>query len=208
MNSEICYCFGAGEYFGDETVKSENRFIIAVDAGYNETKRRGLTPNLIIGDFDSLGIVPSDENVVKLPCIKDDTDMLAALKEGLKRGYEKFVIFGGSGGRLSHTLANIDTLSYLASHGAIGFICAKKEIITLVCKGIDFDTEFKGFISVFPHGGNACVSEEGLKYELDKKELSADYPLGVSNEFLGKCSRITVHSGEIVIIFDKQSLPL
>lgn len=205
MKEKICYCFGAGTYYSNEKADYENSFIIGVDAGIKEIEKRGLKADLIIGDFDSLGKNLSGENVIKLPCIKDDTDMIAAVKEGLKRGIKKFIIFGGTGGRIAHTLSNIDTLSYIAEHGGTGFLCGEVEDITVVCKGIHFDTDFKGFISVFPHGGEAIISEKGLKYELDKKTLRADFPLGVSNEFLGKESEIIVHQGKICAVIEKQN---
>ena len=75
-----------------------------------------------VGDFDSLGQVPEGENIVRHPVMKDDTDMMLAVKLGLERGYTRFHIYGGMGGRTDHTIANIQTLAYIAGRGASAFL--------------------------------------------------------------------------------------
>ena len=82
-------------------------FLIAADKGYEALEAYGVPPNLVVGDFDSLGRRPNHPNVVQLPAAKDDTDMVYAQREGLDRGYRRFVLLGGVGGRLEHTLANL-----------------------------------------------------------------------------------------------------
>lgn len=203
MNKKICFIFGAGTYYGDERADAENGFIIAADGGAEKLKELSLTPDLIIGDFDS-GKEHSGKNVIKLPKIKDDTDTVAAVKEALKRGYKKIVIFGGTGGREAHTLANIQTLSYICHHGGTGVMTAEKEFITVCNTKAVFSADFKGFVSVFALSDKAVISEKGLKYELNKKAVTPHFPLGVSNEFTGTSAEITVHSGEVVIVTDKQ----
>lgn len=198
-----CVIFGAGDYFGDETVP-ENSFIIAADGGVDICAEKGIKPDLIIGDFDSLGHIPKHENTIILPKIKDDTDMIAAVKEGLKQKCKVFYLYGGTGGRISHTLANIDTLEYLEKHGAIGYLNDKEEVLTVTSKGLNLDKKYKGYISVFAKGGDALISESGLKYELNKKLITSSFPLGVSNEFTGENSSITVHSGTVLIAIEKQ----
>ena len=203
MKKEFCCIFGAGDYFGYEKVP-ENSFVIAADAGIKKCEEKNIVPDLIIGDFDSLGYDLKGSTVIKLPKIKDDTDTLAAVKAGLERGYKNFLLFGCTGGRLSHTVANIQTLTYIAKHDGIGFLADKEELATVVCKGIDFDKEFSGFLSVFAAEGNVIISESGLKYEIEKEKLTADFPLGVSNEFVGKKAKIDVQKGSALIIFSVQ----
>lgn len=198
-----CFIFGAGDYFGDERVE-DGAFVIAADKGIEKLEQMGIVPDLIIGDFDSLGHIPKRENTVILPKIKDDTDMLAAVKEGLKQNCKVFYLYGGTGGRISHTLANIDTLEYLEKRGAIGYLNDKEEVLTVTSKGLNFDKNYKGYISVFAKGGDALISESGLKYELNKKLITSSFPLGVSNEFTGRNSSITVHSGTVLIVIEKQ----
>lgn len=110
----ICYIVGAGPIEDLLLKPSEKDFIIAADAGYLQMAGLSAVPDLVVGDFDSMGQKPNHPNVVVYPKEKDATDMLLAIDEGLRRGYRKFVILGGLGGRLDHTLANIQALSYIA----------------------------------------------------------------------------------------------
>lgn len=198
-----CVIFGAGDYFGDESVP-ENSFVIAADGGVAACSEMGIKPDLIIGDFDSLGHIPEAENKIVLPKIKDDTDMIAAVKEGLKQKCKVFYLYGGTGGRVSHTLANIDALEYIKKHGAIGYLNDKEEVLTVISKGLNFYKDYKGYISVFAKGGDALISESGFKYELNKKLITSSFPLGVSNEFTGKDCVLTVHSGTVLVAVQKQ----
>ena len=203
MEQRICCIFGAGDYFGDETVP-QHAFVIAADAGVKACKKLGVTPDVIIGDFDSLGYALQGENIITLPKIKDDTDTLAAVRYGLKKGFAKFLLFGCTGGRLSHTAANVQTLTFIAKHGAIGFLADKEEVATATCKGMYFDSECQGFLSVFAAEGSVNLSESGLKYEIARQTVTADFPIGVSNEFIGTDAHITVHSGTALLIIQKQ----
>ena len=198
----ICCIFGAGDYFGDEKCP-QGAFVIAADGGLKECAKRSITPDVIIGDFDSLGYEAAGETVIRLPVIKDDTDTLAAVKLGLEKGFKRFYLFGGTGGRLSHTIANLQTLTFLARHGAQGFLFDKEEIATVTCSCLGFTQEAKGFVSVFAVDGNAVISEIGLKYTVNEQTLTPAFPLGVSNEFTGAPAIVTVHEGAACIVFPK-----
>ena len=115
----ICYIVGACQPGELCLAPGRPAFVIAADQGLRYLEEAGITPDLIVGDFDSLGIVPQGANVVRHPVEKDDTDMMLAVKTGLARGYRTFVLYGGLGGRLDHTYANFQTLTYLARHGAV-----------------------------------------------------------------------------------------
>lgn len=198
----ICYIIGAGE-FGDGTFQpAEEDLVIACDGGYEHCVKRGLRVDLVAGDFDSLGYVPVHPRVVRLKPEKDDTDTGWAVKEGLKRGYQEFVIYGGSGGRLSHTIANIALLAELAARGCNGLMIGKKTWHRVIRNsGISFDSSQRGYLSVFCLGDEAKgVFEEGLKYGLCDALLTKEYPVGVSNEFIGKESRVSVREGTLLLI--------
>ncbi len=113
--------------------------VIAADAGYKQLG--GIKPHLVVGDFDSLGFVPREETVVELPVRKDDTDALFAVKLGLSRGFRRFVLLGSVGGRLDHTLANIQALAYLTTRGARGVLVGEREKITMLQNGSLLFTE-------------------------------------------------------------------
>ena len=94
------YIVGAGEISGKELVIPSGAFVIAADAGLKHLEAINIVPDLIVGDFDSLGEIPSGENVVYHKPEKDDTDMLLAVREALNRGARTIIIYGGLGGRL------------------------------------------------------------------------------------------------------------
>ncbi len=198
----VCRIIGAGEFRKIDFKKQNGDLIIAADGGCAYLEKAGIDPDIIIGDFDSLGYVPNGNKVIKLNPVKDITDMHAAVEVGLERGYTEFHLYGACGGRVDHTLANIQLVASLAQKNIKAFIHGDT-IITAVCNGeIIFDKEYKGYISVFSHSDKSFgVSIQGLKYTLDNAELSNSFPLGVSNEFIGNESKITVKNGTLLIVY-------
>lgn len=200
---KTCHIVGAGEMGGVRIHVKEGDFLIAADGGLLEVTAQGLTADLKVGDFDSLGHTPEGENVIKHPVMKDDTDTMLAVKMGLEKGFSQFFLYGMLGGRLDHTIANLQTLRFIAENGARGYILGENTVITAVKDGeITFNDSAKGIISVFCLGEPAKnVSIEGLLYEVSDVELTPDMPLGVSNEFTGKDAKITVKHGCTTVIF-------
>lgn len=198
----ICHIVGAGEMGGARIDVRAGDYLIAADAGYSEALAQGLAPDLAVGDFDSLGCAPEGVEVVRHPVMKDDTDMMLAIKLGFERGFTRFFIYGALGGRLDHTLGNIQALMYIANRGGQGWIIGDA-CLTAICNG---ETRFKasaqGMISVF------CLSQpakgvtlEGLLYPLSDYTMESDIALGVSNEFIGQPARVAVVDGTLVIHF-------
>ena len=206
-NKMTCYIFGAGEYYGDPPALSDADFVIAADGGYDYLLRHGLRADLVIGDFDSLSEPPKHDNVRVLPMEKDDTDMRAAIQTGLNYGCGIFHICGGTGGRLDHTLANIQCLAELAGRGARGFLHGRDTVITAIQNAkISFSRGNFGTISVFSHSDISLgVYENGLKYPLSDATLHNTYPLGISNEFCSAPASIEVRSGTLIIIYPKNT---
>ena len=207
MTGPICYIVGAGENHGLDFYVNDGDYVIAADGGVRYLQKRGIDPDLIIGDFDSLGEIPAQTNVVILEGEKDDTDTLAAVREGLARGYDIFYVYCGTGGRFEHTLANIQILGYLAKIGRSGFLVEHDSIITVISDGsIGFDESCVGYVSVFSYSETAVkVSIKGLKYEIENATLTNTFPIGTSNEFIGTGSTISVGSGSLVIVFPKEA---
>lgn len=139
---------------------------------------------------------------MKLPTEKDDTDMLAAIKEGLAAGCKEFVIYGALGGeRIDHSFANIQCLLYLHHHGAKGVLYGVHDRIELLCneKRI-YPASMRGIFSAFAFGGDAKgVTEQGLKYSLQDATIKMEFPIGISNEFIGQESMIEVRDGKLLI---------
>ena len=201
----VCYIIGAGEDCGLDFVPRAEDLLIAADQGYARAKQAGLQPDLIVGDFDSLGCVPEEKNVVVLPTVKDVTDTWAAVELGKARGYRSFRLYGCTGGRVDHTLANLQTLAALAKEGMTGVLVDRTQILTaLSCGTMEFGPEKTGFLSVFSYSERCRgVTLRGLKYELENAELTSFFPLGVSNEFVGKQACVTVGEGVAILVFDR-----
>ena len=201
---KTCYIFGALECSVSDFKAQENDLIIAADGGYSTLKKLNIKPDLVVGDFDSLGEAPENENVIKHPVKKDDTDTLLAVKIGLEKGYKSFVIFGAIGGRLDHTIATIQTATFVAENGGIAYIYDGNHTVTAIKNStIIFKDNAKGYISIFALSGVAKgVSIKGLLYELNDAEITPYFPVGVSNEFIGKESKISVTDGILTIIFE------
>lgn len=198
----ICYLVGAGDFHGQITL-DEGDIIIAADGGYDNLVKCGYTPDVLIGDLDSItSQIPEGLRTISFPKEKDETDMFLAYEEGVKLGYSEFVMLGATGGRLDHTYANISLLLYAKDRGhnvtamdAMSIIfCLKNESIALAGnKGAT--------LSVFALGGEAHgVTISGTKYEIENATLSPAFPLGVSNEFGDTPARIAVEDGALLII--------
>lgn len=200
---KLCYIMGAGEPPRNPPQPQEGDLLIAADGGYAYLEKQSLNPDLVIGDFDSLGTAPAHPGLVRLNPVKDETDTLAAIRMGQARGYERFVIYGGTGGRTAHTMANVQNLVMLAKGGGRGWLVGRDEVFTVVSGGsVRFAAGSQGFVSVFSMSGESTgVCETGLKYRLENYTMTNDYPIGVSNEFTGEEAEISVKEGVLLIIY-------
>lgn len=187
----------------EEIQVNSGDYVIAADGGLEYLAHRGIRADMALGDFDSLGYIPEHENLSVYPAMKDDPDMMLAVQEGLRLGRSKFRIYGGLGGRLDHTIANLQMLIWLAEQGACGELIGNGVHITAIHNGsIQFDSAHKGYISVFCLNGKAHgVWIKGLKYTLEEAILTSDRPLGLSNEFMGTESEVGVKNGALVILW-------
>ena len=201
-----CYIIAASAALNITIQKTNADLLIAADGGYKTAVENGFSPDIVLGDFDSLGFVPKGDNVVCLPVQKDDTDTLAAVRIGLLKGYKTFYIYGGLGGRIDHTIANIQTLSFITENGGKGFLVGENEMVTLIKDtALMLKSQNTGTVSVFAYGGNATgVSIKGLRYEISDAELNASFPIGVSNELCGKQASISVNKGSLLIVMPKE----
>lgn len=198
-----CYIVGAGERTEDLFAPGPDDLVIAADGGYSWLQEQGIVPGLVVGDFDSLSAPPERPNVVRLPKEKDETDTMAALHMGLERGYGRFRLYSGTGGRFDHTLANLQLLAWLARRGRQGFLYARGWTATAVTDGsVSFPAGERGTISVFSQSDvSTGVYLEGLKYPLTDAALTNDFALGVSNEFTGSPARIAVGKGTLLVVW-------
>lgn len=199
-----CVIFCAGQFHGLSAPIREDDFLIAADGGLQHLEALGLRPHSILGDFDSLGYVPEGAEV--FPVEKDDTDAMLAVRQGLRLGHGSFILYGGmEGPRLDHTIANLQTLGFLADHGAVGFLPGEHQTATVIRNGeLTFPAAAPGTVSVFCLGPDARgVDLIGLKYPLEGGTLTAGFPLGVSNRTLGGPATIRVAHGSLLVIWDR-----
>ena len=212
-NSNTCVIFAAGEYYSDTPIVPSGAFIIAADGGLDHARALDMSPDVVVGDFDSLtGERPTQgEHTIALPPEKDDPDLLSALKIGWSHHARLFPIYGALGGRIDHTISNIQLMALLAQHGAVGFLHGNGSIVTAICDGaLDFgenNVEPGRMVSVFSHSDTSLgVSERGLKYEIDDMTMTSTRVNGVSNEFLnGAAAHIGVEHGTLVVTFPSEA---
>ncbi len=210
MSKASCFLFAAGSYYGLSRRPGPEDTIIAADGGYRHCLAAGLTPHLLVGDFDSLDCpLPPHIPAITFPKEKDDTDTMLAIREGLRRGYRSFHLYGCTGGRPDHSLANLQALHFLAQEGARGFLYHEIGVFTVIKNGrLDFPPGLRGMFSLFAMGGAASgVAIRGGRYSLEGGTLLPTHPLGVSNEFFGAPVSIWVEDGALLVYWEGFSLP-
>ncbi len=212
-----CIIISAGSFTPVDIPLYEGDYCIACDAGFKYAQELGILPDLIVGDFDSASeagpilmhsieeIAESDPSrIVKLEVRKDDTDTIKAVKIGLSKGYKKFYLYGALGGRrFSHSMANIQTLTYIKHNGGRGYIFdADKMLMIAENETVKFNRGNTGYLSIFSLSEKAIgVTLKGLMYSLEDGELTRDFPLGVSNEFIiDEEAEVTVKDGTLLLV--------
>ena len=222
-----CYIVGAGDFTPRGFAPVPGDLVLAADGGYRALYSLGYTPDLLLGDFDSLGDLPlpPDLPVLRFPARKDDTDTGLALRHGLDRGFRDFALYGCAGGRVDHLLANLQSMARVSRLGATIRLAAPEydawaltgpapstpapdalephasapdgPAATLTLPARPGGT----LVSVFCHGDRAeGVTLTGLSYPLDGADLTGDFPLGVSNRRLeGQPATVSVRRGTLLI---------
>ena len=201
-----CIVFCAADFDQPAQDIEKGDYIIAADGGLRHLEALSLKPDAVLGDFDSLGYVPQGAEV--FPVEKDDTDAMLAVRHGLALGYREFLLYGGlDGQRLDHTVANYQTLQFLADNGATGYLIGKDYIVTFIQnETIRFPESAEGIFSAFCLGEAAQgVSIRGLQYPLQNGTLTSGFPLAVSNHFVGAVAEITVEKGSLLAMWDRKN---
>lgn len=209
-----CIIVGSGN-LTPEIKKEEGDLLIAADGGFLTCESQNQQVDVLLGDFDSL---PENrrsilqewqenqaDNLLILPTVKDDTDMIAAVKYGFERGYKEFALYGAFGSkRPEHFLANLQTLLYIKENQGEGTLFTPDGYAIVLKEEIkNISSLYKGFVSVLSAGDEATVSIRGMKYNIEETRITNGFPLGVSNETIGEESTIEVHSGSVFVIFSQ-----
>lgn len=185
-------------------------FVIACDKGLEYCLRQGIIPDFAAGDFDSCSMDYYNDGfnknipIEKLPCEKDDTDTMYAVKKAISLGAKEIVITCSMGKRLDHALANIQAILFAKNNGVDAKIIEDEDEIYVVQDG---------FIEIFPKDGYSLsvfafsdkaegVYIDGTKYKVQNSVFFNSNPIGVSNEWNGKAF-IKVCKGVLVIVLSK-----
>ncbi len=201
-----CLIFCAAGFDGLLDPVRPGDHLLAADGGLVHLQALGLEPEEILGDFDSLGYAP--EGATVFPVEKDDTDAMLAARRALDLGCEEVLFYGAlDGDRLDHTVANFQTLQFLADHGAAGTLVGSRWLATVVKNGaLTFPAGCEGIISLFCLGRDARgVTLEGLHYPLTDGTLRSGFPLGVSNHFTHTPARIRVRDGSLLVLWQRSA---
>ncbi len=202
---ERCVIVGGADIGDHAFIRSQVRdgdFVIYCDSGLKHMEGLQRAPGLIVGDFDSHEDPHMDCETIVLPCEKDDTDTVYAVKEAVRRGYDDFLLIGVVGARLDHTLGNLSILLYLDTLGKKACIIDDYSEMEIVSGKPVLVEEGCSFFSLLNISGTARgVTIEGAKYPLKDAEIECDYQYGVSNEVLpGSAARVSVKEGRLLLI--------
>ena len=185
-------------------------YVICADGGYSFARAEGITPHVIIGDFDSMEIDTKENDisnckVIRLAPEKDDTDTMVCLNYGIENGFDEFFILGGLGGRLDHTFANLQTMSHaIDQKKSIWFLDGKNSATMKNPEKFSIYRKAGFKISLFAFTDfceGVCI--HGVKYPLENCLLTNSFPLGVSNEFLEDIAEISHSSGKLLVILSQ-----
>ena len=193
-----------GRYDRIRALLGENDYYIYCDSGLKHREALGAAPDLIIGDFDSYEQPETDIETIVLPTVKDDTDTMFAVKEGLRRGFEDFLLIGALGGRLDHTMVNVYSLLYLDEKGKNGAIADDFSVVRLVSRTpVEISPEWAFFSLVNIDGSAHGVTIRDAKYELTDAEIPCSFQYATSNEPLpNKKATVSLKEGRLLLICD------
>lgn len=200
-----CVIVGGAEMKNIAAVKKylrEDDFFICCDCGLNHCEKLGIKPDLIVGDFDSSEKPDTDVETIVLPCEKDDTDTVYAVKEALSRGFSDFLFIGVFGGRFDHSIGNLSILLMLDSLGKRAVAAddfSEFEIVSGKPAEISDEFEFFSLLAMSEKVYGVCI--KNAKYPLEDAEISCEFPYGISNEVLkGRTATVSVKRGRLLLV--------
>ncbi|MBR5246648.1 MAG: thiamine diphosphokinase [Clostridia bacterium] len=199
-----CVIIGGGDCTADLVFSniSSDDYIICADSGYDIAIKAQIEPDLIIGDFDSVKSFVQKTEKITLPVEKDVTDCEAAYNEGVKRGFNNYLLLGGTGGRFEHTFANISVMARASIEGnKFIMVDEKHTFYSITNSSLNLPFSPNKQISVFAFGDKALgVTEKGFHYKIEDYTLNPFIPMGISNDIVDDYGEITVKKGTLIVI--------
>jgi thiamine pyrophosphokinase len=181
--------------------------VVCADGGAKTALAQGLTPDVVIGDFDSLDetqqalLKAQGCRCVIYPVAKDWTDLELALKLAIQEGATEIIVLGALGGRLDQELANILLLLLPElEHVPARIVDERQEMF--VARGEAVITGQPGnVVSLIPLGGDVVgITTEGLLYPLRDEPLLSGPARGISNVMTGELARVMLKSGALLVV--------
>jgi len=185
--------------------------VIAADGGANALAAHGRTPHVLVGDMDSVApetlvhLQRQGCRVLSYRPEKDETDTELALLEAVSLGARRITLLGALGGRIDHELANILLLAMPQLAGIETRIYDGRSYLSIVRDEATVHGQAGDLLSLIPLAGDAVgVVTEGLQYPLRGEVLHFGPARGVSNVFLGDLARLTLQSGQLLLVHTPQ----
>lgn len=207
MKRAVIFSGGAFEK-PDWVTLPKDAMILCADSGLRHARALGISPDWVLGDFDSSSEQPEGESVLRYPPEKDDTDTMLAVKQALSLGVEEIQIYGGLGGRFDHAIANVQTLRYLSEHGAVASLCDAQNWMTVQTAGTvrKYPRRDGWYFSLLSLSDTCTgVTITGTKYCLQNGTLHANFPLGISNEIVAERAEISLQTGMLLVLYTKDA---
>ena len=209
MERKKAFIYTGGTVFDEYVIEKPEAtdLIIAADAGYLTAQRMGVEVDVLLGDFDTLGVenIPEGIECLRMPAEKDDTDTQLAVQVALERGATEIVIVGGLGGRVDHTLSSLAILEALWERKekrvyAI-FTDGKNRARFIRNSGVILPHEHYRFFSLIAADPKVKgITLEGCKYPLKNGQILRTHQWAVSNEVVGNCALIEIRRGGVWVI--------
>ena len=206
MRESMCALVAACDFNADHFARCDAagmfEQVIAVDAGFAHLEAIGRVPDIALGDFDSLGYVPRCKRVAQYPSKKDKSDLELAFERAAKRRFTDIVVYGALGGRLDHTVANLQLFARYGEAGVNVTAIAPDYAVRVVVgpDAYELPALQSGTVSVFAMTPRATgVIERGLEYPLNEVTITNRTSLGLSNELTGQDAAVAVEEGTLLV---------
>jgi thiamine pyrophosphokinase len=183
--------------------------VIAADGGLELAAPLGLHVDVIVGDLDSVdpGSLAEAERagarIEQHPVDKDATDLALALDLAIAAGPDRITVLGGGGGRADHELSLwllLAAETYAGAEVRAWSGRARTDVVRARRPGAIVGRAGE-LVSLLPVHGPACgVRTDGLRFPLDREDLTAGSSRGVSNQLLGRRARVTVTDGVLLVV--------
>ncbi len=181
--------------------------MICADGGVRTARTLGITPHVVIGDFDSADAAllswarRRGARLIAHPREKDRTDTELAVEHAVEAGAEELDLLGVLGGRIDHTLANIGLLLRIAGQQKRARILQGRVELFLAGVHTSVPGRRGDLVSLIPLADSATgVTTQGLRYPLDDGVLRITTTLGVSNEITALPASVSIRRGWLLVV--------